>query len=239
MIAIPAVDLRGGQCVQLVGGSYEREVVRLDDPRGVARDWARRGFGWLHVVDLDAATGRGGNADLVEELIRDAGAAVHVQAGGGVRDEDAVERLVGAGAARVIVGTRAVEDPSWLEEMAARWPGRLAVAADVRERRVVTSGWQRTLPRHIADFVEQLNDLPLAAVLVTAVHREGRMQGTDLHLMEDVAESSTHPVLASGGITTMHDLRTLAELGIAGAVLGMALYTGALDARAVAEEFGG
>lgn len=236
MIAIPAVDIREGACVQLVGGSYDHELVRLTDPVGVARSWSQLGFNLIHVVDLDAATGRGGNADLVAEVIRDAGAAV--QAGGGVRDADAIERLLDAGAARVVVGTRAVEEPAWLEEVAAAYPGRLVVAADVRERRVVTRGWQRTLPRLVTDVIDSLNDMPIAGVLVTAVHREGRMAGADLHLMEDVVEESAHPVLASGGIAAMHDLRNLAELGAAGAVLGMAIYTGALDARAVAEEFG-
>lgn len=236
MIAIPAVDLREGACVQLVGGSYEREAVRLEDPIAVARSWAQLGFPMLHVVDLDAATGRGSNRELVAEIVREAG--VPVQVGGGVRDADAIERLVDAGAARVVVGTRAVEDPDWLEEMAGEHAGRIVVAADVRERRVVTRGWQRTLARHITDLVDALNELPLGGILVTAVHREGQMRGTDLHLMEDVAEESVHPVLASGGITTLNDLRALEELGIAGAVLGMALYAGELDARTVAEEFG-
>jgi phosphoribosylformimino-5-aminoimidazole carboxamide ribotide isomerase len=210
--------------------------VRLADPVEVARGWVRLGFPMLHVVDLDAATGRGSNRDLVAEIVREAGAPVQV--GGGVRDAESIERLLDAGAARVVVGTRAVEDPDWLEEMAAEHAGQLVVAADVRERRVVTRGWQRTLARHITDLVDTLNELPIGGILVTAVHREGQMQGTDLHLMEDVAEESAHPVLASGGITTLNDLRTLAELGIAGAVLGMALYAGELDARTVAEEFG-
>ncbi len=235
MIAIPAVDLRDGACVQLVGGSYTHERVRLADPVGVARHWAELGFRLLHVVDLDAATGRGTNAPLVSELIAECGAAV--QAGGGVRGGDVIERLLAEGAEHVIVGTRAVEEPAWLEDMASLYPGKLVVAADVRERRVVTRGWARTLPREVLSVIEELNELPLAGVLVTAVHREGQLAGTDLPLMEDVAELSVHPVLASGGITTVPDLRALADRGVAGAIVGMALYTGALDARAVAEEF--
>jgi phosphoribosylformimino-5-aminoimidazole carboxamide ribotide isomerase len=114
---------------------------------------------------------------------------------------------------------------------------RHRVAADVRERQVVTRGWTRTLARTVLDVVEQLNEIPLGGILVTAVHREGQLAGTDLFLMEDVADLSVHPVIASGGISTMNDLRELADRGISAAVLGMALYTGALDARAVAEEF--
>ena len=235
MIAIPAVDLRAGRCVQLVGGSYEQEQLRYDNPLEVAREWTRFGFHRLHVVDLDAATGRGSNEELVREIL--ANVPADIQVGGGVRSGDVVERLLSEGAKRVVVGTRALEEPEWLAGTASAFPGELVAAADVRDRRVVTRGWARTLGRYVLDVVEELNDVPLAGVLVTAVHREGQLAGTDLFLMEDVAELSHHPIIASGGITTAHELRALADRGIAAAVIGMALYTGALDARAVAEEF--
>ena len=237
MIAVPAVDLRDRACVQLVGGEYARERVRLADPVAVARQWAEQGFHQLHVVDLDAATGRGSNRDVVRDIL-DLG-LLDAQVGGGVREERDVERLLDDGASRVVVGTRALEDSGWLEEMAHAFPGQIMVAADVRERRVVTRGWSRTLPLSILDAVEELNDLPLAGLLVTAVHLEGQLQGTDLPLMEDVAELSRVPVYASGGVSTVEDLRALADRGVYAAVIGMALYTGAMDARWVAEEFGG
>lgn len=236
MIVIPAVDLRGGHCVQLVGGDYDDERVRLDDPVGVAREWARIGFSRLHVVDLDAATGRGSNGPFIREILREA--TVPVQVGGGIRDEAQIDRLLGDGATWVVVGTRAIEDEDWRVEMALRFPGRLVVAADVRERKVVTRGWAETSRLDVIDFVESLSGLPLAGVLVTAVHKEGRMEGTDLPLMDDVADASAWPVFASGGVSTTDDLRALEHRGLAGAVLGMALYTGALDARRTAEEFG-
>jgi phosphoribosylformimino-5-aminoimidazole carboxamide ribotide isomerase len=236
MIVIPAVDLRGGHCVQLVGGDYADERVRLDDPAGVAREWARIGFSRLHVVDLDAATGRGSNGPYIREILREA--TVPVQVGGGVRDEAQIERLLDDGATWVVVGTRAIEEEDWRVEMALRFPGRLVVAADVRERKVVTRGWAETSRLDVIDFVESLSGLPLAGVLVTAVHKEGRMEGTDLPLMDDVADASAWPVFASGGVSTTDDLRALEHRGLAGAVLGMALYTGALDARRTAEEFG-
>jgi phosphoribosylformimino-5-aminoimidazole carboxamide ribotide isomerase len=235
MIAIPAVDLRDGHCVQLVGGDYRDERVRLGDPVAVAREWSRVGFQQLHVVDLDAATGRGSNGALVREIVRDG--ALDVQVGGGVRDADAIERLLEEGAVRVVIGTRALEHPDWLDEMAHRFPHELVVAADVKQRQVVTRGWRHATGRGVLDVVDELNALPLAGILVTAVHKEGRLEGTDLFLMEDVAEEAEFPVFASGGITTMHDLRSLEERGIAGAIVGMALYTGALDPRAVAGEF--
>jgi phosphoribosylformimino-5-aminoimidazole carboxamide ribotide isomerase len=236
MIAIPAVDLRAGACVQLVGGDYAAERVRLDDPLGVARGWARYGFRRLHVVDLDAATGRGDNLEVVREIVREGG--LPVQMGGGVRSAERIEELLADGVEHAVVGTRALEDPDWLDEMAHRFPGELVVAADVRERLVVTRGWARTLRRTILDVVDDLNALPLAGLLVTAVHKEGQMQGPDLPLMEDVAEASEFPVLASGGIASLPDLHALADRGISAAVLGMALYTGALDPWATAEEFG-
>lgn len=237
MIVIPAVDLRGGACVQLVGGSYAQEKVRLENPLEVSRGWAREGFTRLHLVDLDAATGRGTNLEAVRELLRDGSA--EVQVGGGVRELEQVEELFAEGAAQVVVGTRAVEEPEWLGDVASRFPGAIIVAADVRERSVVTRGWARTLPTEVLDLVEDLRAFPIGGILVTAVHREGLLQGTDLALMEDLAEAAHVPVIASGGVTTMHDLRALEHRGISAVVVGMALYTGALDATAVAQEYGG
>ena len=236
MIAVPAVDLRGGKCVQLVGGDYNDERVRLDDPGAVAVEWVRFGFTRLHVVDLDAATARGHNEEVIRELLRDA--TVPVQVGGGVRDESRIERLLDEGASWVVIGTRAVEDEDWRCEMANKFPGQLIIAADVRERKVVTRGWSETSQIDVIDFMSELAQLPLAGVLVTAVHLEGKMAGTDLPLMEDVAEACAWPVFASGGVTSLDDMRALERRGLSGAVLGMALYTGALDARRLAEEFG-
>ena len=242
MIAIPAVDLRAGRCVQLVGGDYAQERVRLDDPVAVARDWVRAGFARLHVVDLDAATGRGSNRALIGELLRavarETGGAVPVQVGGGVREEEDIAALLDEGAAAVVVGTRAVEDEAWRETMALRYPGQLVLAADVRGRQVVTRGWSSTSTLDVGELVRDCAGLPLAALLVTAVQLEGRMEGTDLPLMEELAEQAAAPLLASGGVASADDLRALAHRGVAGAVLGMALYTGALDARHTAEEFG-
>ena len=236
MIAIPAVDLREGACVQLVGGSFQQERVRLDDPAEVAASWARYGFSWLHVVDLDAATGRGSNRELVRDILAET--TVPVQVGGGVRSSEHVAELLDAGASRIIVGTRALEEEEWIADLSSRHPGEIVVACDVRERRVTTRGWVRTLPVDILDAVETLNAYPLGGLLVTAVHREGRLEGADLPLMEDVAEASRFPVMAAGGVASMQDLRALEHRGVAGVVIGMALYTGALDPALVAGEFG-
>ena len=235
MIAIPALDLRGGACVQLVGGDVAQERVRLDEPLAVAREWARYGFSRLHLVDLDAALEKGENSSLVRELLREQLAMVQV--GGGLRTTDSVHDILDAGATYAIVGTRALEDLDWLAALAHDNPGEIIVAADVRERRITTRGWQRTLPRDVLDVVDELNDLPLGGLLVTAVHREGQLQGTDLPLMEDVADASVFPVIAAGGISSVGDLHALQDRGVAAAVIGMALYTGAIDPWAIVEEF--
>jgi phosphoribosylformimino-5-aminoimidazole carboxamide ribotide isomerase len=235
MIAMPAIDLREGACVQLVGGSYDEERVRLDDPVAVARHWLRIGFRHLHIVDLDAATGRGSNAGLVSEILALSGATAQV--GGGVRDAVDIERLIAAGAHRVVVGTRAIEDEEWLDEMTTNFPDRIIVAADVRERQVVTRGWTRVIPGDVIETITRLNRYPVAGILVTAVHREGLMEGADLALMAEASRAATAPLQASGGISTIDDLRALAEHGAAAAVLGMSLYTGTIDSESIVREF--
>lgn len=236
MIAIPAVDLREGACVQLVGGSYDDERIRLDDPLAAAREWKACGFSQLHLVDLDAATGRGTNTELIQGIL---GATdLRVQVGGGMRATSQIEQMLERGASRVIVGTRAIEDPVWLEKIVGLFSGAIVVAADVIDRQLVTDGWTRIRERNVFDLIADLNRLPsLGGVLVTAVHCEGRMRGTDLELMGDVAKAARHPVIAAGGIDGIDELRALERRGIAGAIVGMALYTGAIDPRAAAEEF--
>jgi phosphoribosylformimino-5-aminoimidazole carboxamide ribotide isomerase len=233
MKAIPAIDLREGACVQLVGGSYDNERVRLPDPLQVAERWRAAGFTSLHVVDLDAATGRGSNAFIIEQLLKTGEA----QVGGGVRDEATIERWLGLGAARVVVGTRGVEEPAWLERVATRFPQRVVLAADVRGRAVVTRGWEKETSLDVRGLLSRVASLPLAGVLVTAVHVEGQLLGTDVALFRDVVAATRLPVIASGGVTTPDDLRSLHTTGCHAAVIGMALYTGRLDAPAIAQEF--
>jgi len=235
MIALPAIDLREGACVQLVGGRYQDERVRLPDPLAVAQGFCRAGFRGLHVVDLDAATGRGSNKTAVAALLQRAG--LPVQVGGGVRQEAAIAELLEAGAERVVVGTRALEEPPWLERVAARFPRRLVVALDVRGREPMLRGWTESAPATFEAIIPRLDPLPLAGVLITAVHQEGRLAGPDFALMREAAAATSLPLQASGGIRSLPDLRALAGLGVRAAVLGMALYTETLDPRQVAEEF--
>lgn len=236
MIAIPAVDLKGGRCVQLVGGRPDDERVSLPDPVAVARRWYAAGFGTLHVVDLDAALGSGDNRALALRVAEESPA--EVQVGGGVRSDALADELLARGVDRVIVGTRAVEDPAWLAALAERHPRRVVVAADVRDGVVLRRGWTEGSQVEVTAFVADLAGVPLAGVLCTDVGREGRMEGIDRASTTRVVEASPHPVFISGGVTTLDDLSALEQVGAAGAVLGMALYTGALDADEVARRWG-
>ena len=221
--------------MQLAAGSYDEELIRIPDPVGVAVAWRQYGFRHLHVVDLDGVTGRGNNTAEIQAIL--GVTDIDVQVGGGIRSRDLIQSRLDDGAERVIIGTRALEDPDWLAEMSIEFPGSIVVAADVRDRKVLSHGWTRTNPKLVLDLVEDLNGLPLAGVLVTAVHREEAMRGTDLPLMEDVAEAADFPVFASGGLGSLGDLRALADRGVAAAIIGISLYNGAIDPWAAAEEF--
>jgi len=235
MKVIPAIDLREGACVQLVGGSYADERVRLENPVGIAQTWARLGFDTLHVVDLDAATGAGTNAAVVAEIIRAVSARVNV--GGGVRSEARIAELLDAGAANVVVGTRALEDPAWIETQASRFPGRLIVAADVRGGKLAVRGWSGAIECDIDVMIGELSALPLSALLVTAIDVEGTLIGPSLGLIERAVAASRVPVIASGGVGSVSDVRALAECGASAAVIGMALYSGAIAPHALVAEF--
>ena len=244
MRVFAAIDLRAGAAVQLVGGDPADERIRLPDAAAVAKRWLDAGFRGLPVVDLDAALGDGSSAGAIADIAgavrgrrapretapsaasREAGLPLLLQVGGGIRDEDAIRRALDAGADRVVVGTRAVEDRAWLEAAAAAFPGRLVVAADVRDGVVVTRGWRADTGLPAADFLTGLGPLPLAAVLVTDVTREGRQEGIDARLFGSLVAATRYPLIAAGGIAGRDDLMALRDAGAAGAILGMALYTG-------------
>jgi phosphoribosylformimino-5-aminoimidazole carboxamide ribotide isomerase len=236
MIVAPAIDLRGGRCVQLVGGRPDEERVSLPDPLAVAEEWWATGFRALHLVDLDAALGSGDNLELLRGLL--VGTPAVTQVGGGVRDTDRADALLQAGADRVIVGTRAIDDPPWLTELAHRHPGRVVVAADTRDGQVLRKGWTEGAGLSVADLLRRLDPVPIAGILTTDVGREGRMEGMDRDSMARTLRDSGHPVWASGGISSEDDLEWLEDHGAEGAVLGMALYTDTLDARHVAARWG-
>jgi phosphoribosylformimino-5-aminoimidazole carboxamide ribotide isomerase len=235
MRAVPAVDLREGACVQLVGGDFAEERVRIADPLAAVDRWRSAGFSALHVVDLDAAMGRPDNAGTLARILEVPG--IRFSVGGGVRSAERVEALVAAGAARVVVGTRAVEEPEWLARLAEQFPRRIVLAADVRGREVVSRGWTQGTGRDVFELFAAIESLPLAGVLVTSVQVEGRMQGPDVELIRALSRVARAPLIASGGVGSIEDLRKLEGAGASEAIVGMALYTGALDPAKVAKEF--
>jgi len=235
MIVLPAIDLREGAAVQLVGGDYAAERVRRPDPLQVADELAAAGFRAIHVVDLDRATSRGDNDAVVALLCRRSDLVVQI--GGGVRSLERAKELLDQGAARVVVGTRAVNDVAFRESLVAAFPGQIVLAVDVRDREVTAHGWAQGTGQHVGTLLAELASLDLFGVLMTAVHVEGSMMGPDLELYRSLAPKTPHRLIASGGVGAPHDLAALAEAGAKAAVVGMALYTGALNMAETAKEY--
>lgn len=236
MMVIPAIDLRGGRCVRLRQGRPEAETVFSEDPLAVARHWAEQGAPRLHLVDLDGAfAGTPKQAALIEEIARSVPAPV--EAGGGLRTLEAVEILLAAGARWAMLGTRAALDPAFLAEACRRFPGRIIVAVDAADGKVAVDGWTQRLPTSAVDLARRASGEGAAEILYTDISRDGTQSGPNLAGTEAVAAAAAVPVLASGGVASLEDLKRLAAIsGVIGAVVGRALYTGAVDLkRALAE----
>ena len=236
MDVYPAIDLRGGLCVRLAQGDFSRETVYGDDPVRVARGFADAGAPWIHVVDLDAAlTGTAANGEVVAAIAR--AVDVPVQAGGGVRSEEAAESLLAAGVARVVLGTAALSDPRLVERLARRRPGAVAVGLDHRRaagaggREVVVRGWTAGSGRDLLGVVQEMEAAGAAALVVTDVERDGMLQGPDAEGLAEVLAATSLDVVASGGVSGPDDVRALAALAadgrrLAGVIVGRALYEG-------------
>jgi len=236
MIVIPTVELRHGMCVRPshpANGSGSGSP--LGEAIGVVRGWANIGFRRIHLIDADAIAGTGSNEALVDEIIRDG--AVEVEACDAAESSDRIEQLVDAGAVRVVLGPRALSEPEWLAGACELFPGMLIVATDVRERRVVTRGWVRSLPLDILDVANDLSGLPLGGLLVSTAPGESPRTGSDLALIEDVVEACDFSVIVSGGVASMNDLRALEHRGVSAVVLGDPLYSGAIDPHNASMEF--
>lgn len=225
MQIIPAIDLRGGRCVRLQQGDYDRETVFGDDPAAMAAHWQGEGAARIHLVDLDGAKlGRPVNVDSVREIL--ARVDVPCQLGGGVRDDETVETWLAAGLDRVIIGTQALKDPPWFRKLVERYPGRIVLGLDARNGRVATEGWLDVSSVEAVTLAEQFDALPLAAVVYTDIACDGMLQGPNLSATEALARRLRAPVIASGGVGSLDDVGQLAMLPIAGCIVGRALYEG-------------
>ncbi|GLK79533.1 1-(5-phosphoribosyl)-5-[(5-phosphoribosylamino)methylideneamino]imidazole-4-carboxamide isomerase [Methylopila turkensis] len=233
MILYPAIDLKGGAVVRLKEGDMDRATVYGHDPAAQAKSFADAGFEWIHVVDLDGAfAGASVNAAAVDGILDAAG--VPVQLGGGVRDMKAVDAWLKRGVARVIVGTAAVRDPEFVKAAAKAHPGRIAVGVDARGGKVAVQGWAEVSDMTALDLARRFEDAGVAAIIFTDIARDGLLKGLNLELTRALAEAVNIPVIASGGLADIEDVRRLLapeNAKIAGAITGRALYDGRLDAR--------
>ncbi|MEV7973127.1 bifunctional 1-(5-phosphoribosyl)-5-((5-phosphoribosylamino)methylideneamino)imidazole-4-carboxamide isomerase/phosphoribosylanthranilate isomerase PriA [Cellulomonas sp. NPDC089187] len=226
---LPAVDVADGQAVRLVQGEAGSETS-YGDPLSAALDWQAGGAEWIHLVDLDAAFGRGSNAPLLAEVTADlTGRGVRVELSGGIRDDESLERALGTGAARVNLGTAALEDPEWTAAAIARHGEAIAVGLDVRGTTLAARGWTRE-GGDLWEVLTRLDQAGCARYVVTDVTKDGTLRGPNVELLREVCHRTDAPVVASGGISSLEDLRVLRELvgeGVEGAIVGKALYAGA------------
>ncbi len=237
MQVIPAIDLRGGCCVRLRQGDYNRETVFGADPAAMAVHWEAEGATRIHLVDLDGAkAGRPVNVEVVRAIL--ARVRVPCQLGGGIRDEATIAAWLGAGLERVIVGTQALKDPAWFRAMAHKYPGRLVLGLDARDGRVATGGWLDVSSVEATALAEQFDDLPLAGVVYTDIVRDGMLEGPNLAATAALALRLKTPVIASGGVSALEDLEHLAALPVAACIVGRALYDGRFRLGAARERAG-
>lgn len=227
---IPAIDLRGGRCVRLYQGDFAKETVFSNDPVGVARRWEAAGAPRIHVVDLDgAASGRPVNTSIVEAI---AGAvSIPIQAGGGLRTIEAIELLLARGAQRVVLGTSAAEDPALVGEAAQRFGEAIVVGVDARDGLVATHGWVKAQAISAVDLIKRMEALDVRRFVYTDIARDGALTGPAVDSICDLLASTGAAIIASGGVSSLADLEQLAGLGIEGAIVGRAVYTGDVDLR--------
>jgi phosphoribosylformimino-5-aminoimidazole carboxamide ribotide isomerase len=225
---IPAIDLRGGRCVRLVQGDYEREIVYSDDPAAVAQRWASEGAQRLHVVDLDAAReGRPVNDAVVRAIIE--AVDVPVQVAGGVRDLDAVERWLAAGAARVVLGTAVARDPALGAEACRRYGEQIVVSVDARDGVAAAEGWLQATGRRAEELLRKLAELGVRRFVYTDIARDGTLTSPNFEVIASLVAATDAPIIAAGGVAEVAHLVRLAELGVEGAIVGRALYDGGLS----------
>ena len=239
MILFPAIDLKDGKCVRLERGAMERATVFNDDPADQARAFAAAGFRWLHLVDLNGAfEGRPVNAVAVEAVL--AASPVPVQLGGGIRDMASIEMWLGRGVARVILGTVALSDPGLVREACGKYPGRIVVGIDARGGKVATEGWARTSEMGAVELALALEPASPAAIIHTDIDRDGVLTGVNVEATVELARAVSIPVIASGGVASLDDLKALkkADAPIAGVVCGRALYDGRIEPKAALELLG-
>ena len=232
MLLIPAIDLKGGKCVRLRQGRMEDDTVFSDDPVAVAARWVVEGAKRLHLVDLDGAfAGKPVNADVIRAIAA-AFPDVPIQVGGGIRDEETIEAYLAVGVQFVIIGTKAVNMPHFVGDVCTEFPGHIIVGLDAKDGKVAIDGWSKLSHHDVIDMAKHFERDGVEAIIYTDISRDGMMQGVNVEATRKLAQAITIPVIASGGVTNLDDLRALQaarEDGIMGAILGRAIYEGTID----------
>jgi phosphoribosylformimino-5-aminoimidazole carboxamide ribotide isomerase len=237
VLILPAIDLRGGQCVRLRQGDYAQETVFDADPGAVARRWVDQGASWLHLVDLDGArAGQPVNGTSIRAIVK---AGVPCQLGGGIRTEADLAEVLRWGVQRVVLGTRALQDPDWCATMCRQFPGRIALGIDARNGQVATEGWLHTSEISAMALARRASSWPPAAIIYTDISKDGMLAGPNIEATVAVAACVAVPVIASGGVSSLEDIARLAGRGLAGCIVGRALYEGQFDLPSAIRVAGG
>jgi phosphoribosylformimino-5-aminoimidazole carboxamide ribotide isomerase len=226
----PAIDIRGGRCVRLQQGDYDRETVFDDNPVDVAQQWVHQGAECLHLVDLDGARdGQIVNRTVIAEVV--SSVDVPCQLGGGIRDEASIKTLLDLGVRRLVLGTKAIEDADWFRRMAQNYPDQLVLGIDARNGSVATDGWLKTSETSAIELAKLFESEPIVAIVYTDIARDGMLKGPNFDAMAGMKSAVNCPVIASGGVATRDDVRQLAEVGMDGCIIGRALYEGRVSLR--------
>ena len=234
MELFPAIDLIGGCAVRLVKGDYAQKTVYSENPAEVAKSFAEAGAKYLHVVDLEGAKDGGTpNLETIQNIVEQGGLLVEV--GGGIRSEEVIKKYLDAGVFRVILGTAAVQNPAFLEEMVQKYGEKIAVGVDIKDGMVAIKGWTEVSAESCFDFCEKLQKIGVKTIICTDISKDGLLSGTNLELYKELSEKFSVDIVASGGVTTLDDVKKLADMGMYGAILGKALYTGNIDLKAAVE----
>jgi phosphoribosylformimino-5-aminoimidazole carboxamide ribotide isomerase len=233
MIVLPAIDLKDGQCVRLEQGLMEKDTVYSDDPAAMARHWQDEGGEFLHLVDLDGAfAGVPKNREAIEAIV--AAVDIPTELGGGIRDLETIEAYLKLGISRVILGTVAKENPELVAEACRRFPGQIVVGIDAKNGLVAVRGWAEVTEKKAIDLAREMEAFGVTAIIYTDIARDGMMQGPNLEATAALAEAISIPVIASGGVSSLDDIRNLLQIeasGIEGVITGKAIYSGALNLR--------
>jgi phosphoribosylformimino-5-aminoimidazole carboxamide ribotide isomerase len=239
MLIIPAIDLKDGQCVRLKQGLMEDATVFSDSPATMARHWVTQGARRLHLVDLNGAfAGKPKNESAIKAILREVGDDIPVQLGGGIRDLDTIERCLDDGLTYVIIGTAAVKNPGFLHDACTAFPGHIIVGLDAKDGKVATDGWSKLTGHDVVDLGKKFEDYGVESIIYTDIGRDGMLSGINIEATVRLAQALTIPVIASGGLSNLEDIRQLLAVeseGVIGTIAGRAIYDGSLDFKAAQE----